>query len=184
MTLLHTAIETAVSEEHKLLRTGEVPTSLNVIFDLAVADVSSVIAGRRARTSYSLPPPPPFPSLISHLASVDVKQHVYLEIKRREVELDSHNWSDCRAAELFRNSCFSDPVFVTLLCTAVQRESCGVIIIIIIIIIMYIYHPLINALSAHMIHINLREREREREYTSCFTLARSPPPWDFCSGDG
>ena len=30
-----------------------------------------------------------------------------------------------------------------------------VIIIIIIIIIMYIYHALINALSAHMIHINL-----------------------------
>ena len=29
---------------------------------------------------------------------------------------------------------------------------------------MYIYHALINAMSAHMIHINLeRERERERE---------------------
>ena len=32
---------------------------------------------------------------------------------------------------------------------------CMHIIIIIIIIIMYIYHALINALSAHMIHINL-----------------------------
>ena len=31
------------------------------------------------------------------------------------------------------------------------------VIIIIIIIIMYIYHALINALSAHMIHINLKK---------------------------
>ena len=35
------------------------------------------------------------------------------------------------------------------------QEHAGYVIIIIIIIIMYIYHALINALSAHMIHINL-----------------------------
>ena len=30
------------------------------------------------------------------------------EIKGREVELGSHSWMDCLAAELFLNSCFSD----------------------------------------------------------------------------
>ena len=30
------------------------------------------------------------------------------EIKSREVELSSHSWMDCFAAELFLNSCFSD----------------------------------------------------------------------------
>ena len=36
-----------------------------------------------------------------------------------------------------------------------QGLSADIVVIIIIIIIMYIYHALINALSAHMIHINL-----------------------------
>ena len=31
----------------------------------------------------------------------------------------SHSWMVCLAAELFLNSCFSDTVFVSLLCTAV-----------------------------------------------------------------
>ena len=35
------------------------------------------------------------------------------EIKKREVELDSHSWLVRLAAELFLNSCFSDTVFVT-----------------------------------------------------------------------
>ena len=39
------------------------------------------------------------------------------EMKSREVEVElgSHSWMDCLAAELFLNSCFSDTVFVTLL---------------------------------------------------------------------
>ena len=42
------------------------------------------------------------------------------EVKRKEVELDSHSWMDCLAAELSHNSCFSDTVLVTLLRTAVE----------------------------------------------------------------
>ena len=42
------------------------------------------------------------------------------EIKSREVEQGSHSRTDCPAAELFLNSCFSDTVFVPLLCTAVE----------------------------------------------------------------
>ena len=37
------------------------------------------------------------------------------------MELGSHSWMGCRAAELFLNSCFSDTVFVTLFRTAVER---------------------------------------------------------------
>ena len=43
------------------------------------------------------------------------------EIKRREVELGCQSWMLCLAGELFLNSCFSDAVFVPLLCTAVER---------------------------------------------------------------
>ena len=47
------------------------------------------------------------------------------EIKRREVELDSHSWMEyCLAAELFARQqlllLFSDTVFVTLFRTAVE----------------------------------------------------------------
>ena len=37
------------------------------------------------------------------------------------MELVSHSWMDCLAVELFRNSCFSDTVFVTLLRTAISE---------------------------------------------------------------
>ena len=48
------------------------------------------------------------------------------EIKSREVELGSHSWMDCFAAELL-NSCFWDTVFVTLLRrTAVETAVSGV----------------------------------------------------------
>ena len=36
------------------------------------------------------------------------------------MELGSHNWVDCLAAELFLNSCFPDTVFVTLFHTSVE----------------------------------------------------------------
>ena len=52
VTSLHTAVETAISEVHKLLGTGRVPTSLTLLFWRWLT-VSSVFAGRRARTSYS-----------------------------------------------------------------------------------------------------------------------------------
>ena len=39
------------------------------------------------------------------------------------MELGSHSWMDCLAAELFLNSCFSDTVFVTLFCAAVETAS-------------------------------------------------------------
>ena len=42
------------------------------------------------------------------------------EMKSREMEPGSHRWVDCLSAELFLNSCFSDTVFVTLFCTAVE----------------------------------------------------------------
>ena len=41
-------------------------------------------------------------------------------MKSREVELVSFSWTDCLAAELFLNSCFSDTVFVTLFRTAAE----------------------------------------------------------------
>ena len=48
-------------------------------------------------------------------------------IKSREVELGSHSWVDCLAAELLLNSCFWDTVFVTLLRrTAVETAVSGV----------------------------------------------------------
>ena len=60
------------------------PHCLNIAVVLAgVPRPSRSSEGRTAQTSHSLfipfPPPTPLsPSLISHLASVDVKQHVYL----------------------------------------------------------------------------------------------------------
>ena len=47
-------------------------------------------------------------------------------MKSKEVELGSHSWMDCFAAELFLNSCFSDTVLVTLLRTAVETVIRGV----------------------------------------------------------
>ena len=42
------------------------------------------------------------------------------------MELDSHRWIDCLAAELSLNSCFSDTVFVTWLDAAVETAISGV----------------------------------------------------------
>ena len=47
------------------------------------------------------------------------------EIKTRAVELGSHSWAVCLAAELFLNSCFSDTVFVALFRIAVETEVSG-----------------------------------------------------------
>ena len=52
VTLLHTAVETAISEVHKLLRTGGVSTSLTFIV-LAVADGLFRFTGQSAQMSYS-----------------------------------------------------------------------------------------------------------------------------------
>ena len=79
--LLRTAVETAVSEVHKWLRTGGVPTSLTVLQFWRCLTVSSVFAGRSERTSYSLPPIPLSRSLISLKASVDLK----LKVKKKSV---------------------------------------------------------------------------------------------------
>ena len=68
---------------------------------------------------YIISPFPPFsPSLISLMVSVDVRHHVYLlcrgtELQERlnntEVELDSHSWMDCLAAEFFPRQLFFGP---------------------------------------------------------------------------
>ena len=66
VTLLRTAVETAISKVPKLLRTGGVPTSLTLLFCRWLT-VSSVFAGRSARTSYSrLSPPPHLLPLLTH----------------------------------------------------------------------------------------------------------------------
>ena len=80
VTLLCTAVEKAISGVRKLLGTGRGPTSLTSLFWRWLT-LSSIFAGRSARTSYSshpLPPPPPplSPSLIRRVVSVDVKHHV------------------------------------------------------------------------------------------------------------
>ena len=72
VTLLRTAVETAISEVHKLLHTGGVPTSLTLLFWRWLT-VSSVFAGRTTRTSYSSL----LPSLISLMFSMDVTRHDY-----------------------------------------------------------------------------------------------------------
>ena len=58
MTLRHTAVETGISNIHKLTHTGRVHTSLTLLFWLWLV-VSSVFAGRSAWTSYLSRPPPP-----------------------------------------------------------------------------------------------------------------------------
>ena len=52
VTLFHTAVETVISEVHKLLGTGGVLTSLTSLFWRWLA-VSSVFTGGSAGTSYS-----------------------------------------------------------------------------------------------------------------------------------
>ena len=80
MILLRTAVETAVSGVHKLLGTGGVPTSLTVLIWRWLT-VSSVFAGRSARTSHSSLTLPLFsPSLIRLMVSEDVKLHVHLPV--------------------------------------------------------------------------------------------------------
>ena len=69
VTLLCTAVETAISEVHKFLQTGRVPTSLILLFWRWLM-VSSVFAGQ----SHVFP----FSSLISLTVFVDVKHNVYL----------------------------------------------------------------------------------------------------------
>ena len=84
VTSLHTAVETAISEVHKLLGTGRVPTSLTLLFWRWLT-VVSVFLDRSARTSYSCPTPTPNPlpqypslNLINLVVSEDVKHPVYL----------------------------------------------------------------------------------------------------------
>ena len=77
VTLLRTAVQSAISEEHKLLRTGGVPTSLVLLFWQWLR-VSSVFTDWSTWTSCSSLPdlPPalsPFP--ISLVVSGDVKHH-------------------------------------------------------------------------------------------------------------
>ena len=79
MTLLCTAVETAISEVHKLLSTGGVPNSLPSVVVLAVADGLFGLCGseRADELFISSCPPPLSPSLISLMVSVDVKHPVY-----------------------------------------------------------------------------------------------------------
>ena len=64
-------------------RNGEVPAALTLLLVWRWSTASLVFPGRSARKKERkkkknhYPPPPP-PSLISHFASVDVKQHLYL----------------------------------------------------------------------------------------------------------
>ena len=60
VTLLRTAVETAVSEAHKLLRTGGVPTSLTLVFWWW----PTVSSGRSAHGRAIHPPPPPPPTTV------------------------------------------------------------------------------------------------------------------------
>ena len=97
----------------------------------------STVSSVFAQSSYSLflhPPLPPPPSLISHLSSMDVKQHVYFlnsrraqeRFKKKEAELGFHSWMVCLVAEFFLNSCFPDIVFTTLFRTPVETAVSGV----------------------------------------------------------
>ena len=80
VTLLRTAVETAVSEVHRLLRTGGVPTSLTLLLLLWL--MVSLRVGARGRAIYAPHPTPPHTraplssSLISRMFSVDVKHRV------------------------------------------------------------------------------------------------------------
>ena len=79
MTLLCTAVETAISEVHRLLSTGAVPNFLPSVVVLVVADGLFGLCGseRADELFISSRPPPLSPSLISLMVSVDVKHHVY-----------------------------------------------------------------------------------------------------------
>ena len=99
--LLRTAVGTAISEVHKVLRTGGVPTSSTLLFWQWLT-VSSVFTGRSARTSYSCLPLPlaPFsPPLISLVVSVDVKHHAYLlclKVAPAVVSTHTHSYDPAR----------------------------------------------------------------------------------------
>ena len=56
VTLFRTAVETALSEVHKLFCTSEIPTSLTLLFWRWLM-ISTVFTGRNAQTSYSLVSP-------------------------------------------------------------------------------------------------------------------------------
>ena len=74
VTLLHTAVETVISEMHKLLLTGKVPTSLTVLFCLAMADGLFGLYGSELWDELLISTRPLlFPSLISLMVPVDVK---------------------------------------------------------------------------------------------------------------
>ena len=89
VTLLCTAVETAVSKVHKLLCAGTVPTSLTSLFRRWLT-VSSVFAGRSAWTSYSLRTDPPLsPSIINLMVSEDVEHHE----RRRAKVVMKERWS-------------------------------------------------------------------------------------------
>ena len=75
VTLLRTAVETAIVEYTSSLRNGEVPTTLTQLF-WRWSTASSVLPGRSARSSHSRSFP--LPSLRSLMVSVDVKHHGYL----------------------------------------------------------------------------------------------------------
>ena len=79
MILLRTAPGTAITKvEHTSCFTLARSHCLNTAVVLAVVHgLFGLLRVGDTRTSHSLPPPPS-PSLISHLDSVDVKQHVYL----------------------------------------------------------------------------------------------------------
>ena len=81
MTLLRTAVETAIAGYTSCYATAR-GHRLNVSIVLAAVHGLLGLLCRCARSSHHSPPPPPTPtfspSLINHLASVNVKQNVYL----------------------------------------------------------------------------------------------------------
>ena len=70
---LCTAVETAISRVHKLLHTGQVPIANIVVLVVVLGLFGLLRVGACRQATLS----PPTPSLLSHLASGDVKQHVY-----------------------------------------------------------------------------------------------------------
>ena len=135
VTLLHTAVETAISEAHKLLCTGGVPTSLTLLFWWWLM-VSSVFMGQSTWTSCSSLPAELFlNSYFSDTVFVTLL-HTAVETAISEahkllctggvptsltllfwwwlmvssVFMGQSTWTSCSSlpAELFLNSCFSD----------------------------------------------------------------------------
>ena len=89
VTLLHAAVETFISEVHKLLRFWRGPHHFNIVVVLLMAAcIFGLCVSERADELLShSPPPSPLPPLLLHLSSslisllvlsVDVKEHVYL----------------------------------------------------------------------------------------------------------